>query len=61
MYILMKVFFKKNLLIWFSYFQAQQLKIYSLFIFPMFDTNFVQNDFIYRYRGSSNLSHNLQW
>jgi hypothetical protein len=37
----MKVFFKTNLFIWFLYFQTQQLKSYSLFIFSMFDLNLV--------------------
>jgi hypothetical protein len=51
-YIFMKLFFKTNLFIWFLYFQTQQLKSYSWFIFPMFDPNLVQNDFLYGYGGS---------
>jgi hypothetical protein len=52
----MKVFFKANLLIWLSHFQTQQLKSYSWFIFPIFDQNFVQNDFIFEYWGSNKLA-----
>ena len=48
----MKVFFKTNLFICFSHFQIQQLKSYSRFIFPMFDPNLIQNDFLYGYGGS---------
>jgi hypothetical protein len=45
MYILMKVIFKTNLFIWFSHFETQRHKSYSWFIFSMFDSNLVQNDF----------------
>jgi len=55
MYIFVKVFFKTNLFIWFSHFLIQQLKIFSWFIFLMFDSNFVQNDFLYGYRESIGL------
>jgi hypothetical protein len=48
----MKVFFKTNLFIWFSHFQTQHLKSYSRFIFPMFDSNLVQNDFLYQHEES---------
>ena len=49
MYIFIKIFFKINLFIWFSYFQTQQLKNY---LCPIFNLNFIQNDFVYRYWGS---------
>jgi len=49
----MKIFFKTNLFIYFLHFQTQQLKSYSWFIFLIFDPNFVQSDFLYRY-GESN-------
>ena len=45
----MKVFFKNNLFIWFLYFEIQQLKRYLRFIFPMFDPNLIQNDFLFEY------------
>ena len=51
-YIFMKVFFKTNLFIWFHIFQTQQPKSYSWFIFPMFDSNLIQNDFLYGYEWS---------
>ena len=41
----MKVFFKINLFIWFLYFETQQLESYSCFIFSVFDSNLVRNDF----------------
>jgi hypothetical protein len=53
MYIFKKVYFKINLFIWFSYFQTQQLKSYSRFIFPIFDQKLVQNDFFYQPGGST--------
>ena len=49
----MKVFFKTNLFIWFFYFETQQLKSYSWFMFPMFDPNLVQNDILFEYGGST--------
>jgi hypothetical protein len=52
-YIFIKVFFKTNLFIWFSYFQTQQLKNYSWFIFSIFDSSLVQNDLFYEYRKST--------
>jgi len=51
-YIYMKIFFKTNLFILFLYFETQQLKSYSWFIFPTFDLNLVQNDFLFKYGGS---------
>ena len=48
----MKVFFKNNLFIWFLYFEIQQLKRYLRFIFPMFDPNLIQNNFVFEYGGS---------
>jgi hypothetical protein len=49
----MKVFCNTNLFMWFSHFQTQPLKSYSCFIFLTFDSNLVQNDFIYRIGGSN--------
>jgi hypothetical protein len=57
MYIFMKVIFKTNLFIWFAHFQIQQIKSYSWFIFPMFDSNLVQNDFKKGTGGSIWFSH----
>jgi hypothetical protein len=51
----MKVFYKTNLLMYFSHFQTQQLKSYSRFIFPMFDSNLVQNVFFYQTGGSTRI------
>jgi hypothetical protein len=45
----MKMIFNTNLLIWSSYFQIQQPKIYSRFIIPIFDSNLVQNVFYLQY------------
>ena len=45
--------FKTNLFICFLYFETQQFKSYSWFIFPMFDPNFVQNDILFGYGGSN--------
>jgi hypothetical protein len=53
MYTFMKVFHKTNLLLYFSHFQTQRLKSYLWFIFPMFDSNLIQNDFFYQTGGST--------
>jgi hypothetical protein len=59
MYIFMKVLFKTNLFVWFSNFQTQQLKSYSSFIFPMFNSSLVQNDLNYQHGGSIGVYVNL--
>ena len=48
----MKVFFKKNLFIWFLYFETQQLESYSCFIFSIFDPNLVHTDIFFKYGDS---------
>ena len=44
--------FKTSIFIWFLYFETQQLKSYSWFMFPIFDPNLVQNDILFEYGGS---------
>ena len=57
----MKIFFKTNLIIWFLYFENQQIRSYSRFIFLRmtfffqyrreYDPHFVQNDFLFSMDG----------
>jgi hypothetical protein len=61
MYTFMKIFYKINLLMWFSHFQTQWLKSYSWFIFPMFGSNLVQNDFFYQTGGSIHFKFMVHW
>ena len=57
----MKIFFKTNIFIWFLYFETQQLKNYSSFIFLMFDANLIQNNFLFGYVGSMPLCEACSW
>jgi hypothetical protein len=52
MYTFMKVFYKTNLLMYFRISKLNDLKVsYSWFIFLMFDSNLVQNDFFTKPKG----------
>ena len=42
------------------YFETQQLKSYSWFMFPMFDPNFIENDILFEY-GESNSERRAQF
>jgi hypothetical protein len=50
-WIFYEAFFKTNLVIWFSYFQTQQLKNYSWFIYLTLDSSLVQNYFFSNLEG----------
>jgi hypothetical protein len=56
-----KVFFKMNPFVYFSYCQTQQLEIYSSFIFPRFDSNLVQNVNYFNTEGVNKIENITLW